>query len=58
MATANEETVDFQLFRYYPNLAAAIVFVLLFAAITVVHIWQLVRTRTWLWTVFAVGGLC
>jgi hypothetical protein len=52
------ETVDFKLYRYDPSLAAAIVFVVLFFIITALHFYQMMRTRTWIFVPFVLGGIC
>lgn len=46
------------LYRYYPSQVAAIVFVILFALTTILHIFQLIKKRTWYFIPLVVGGLC
>lgn len=46
----------FEYYRYSPSIAAAVVFILLFAATSVLHAYQLVRTRTWSFLPVVVGG--
>ncbi|WKT45531.1 RTA-like protein [Fusarium oxysporum f. sp. vasinfectum] len=42
--------------NYYPSFAAAVVFALLFAALTGVHIWQAARyKKTWCWVIIMAG---
>jgi hypothetical protein len=53
-----EETVDFKLFRYDPNLGAAVFFILLFTAAASLHTYQYVVTKTWFFTAFIVGCWC
>lgn len=48
---------DFRYFHYDPSLAAAVIFVILFAVSTVWHILQLFRTRTWIMVPFVIGGI-
>lgn len=48
----------FHLFRYYPNLGAAILFIILFAIASIYHSWAFITTRTWFFAVFAVGCWC
>lgn len=50
-----EETVDFKLFRYDPNLGAAVFFIILFTAVSSLHTYQYVVTKTWFFTAFIVG---
>ncbi|KAH6629486.1 RTA1 like protein-domain-containing protein, partial [Boeremia exigua] len=45
------------LYRYYPSQVAAIIFVVLFALTTILHIFQLVKRRTWYFIPLVVGGL-
>lgn len=53
-----EEYRDFRFYYYEPSMAAAIIFTVLFAAATMVHTYQLVRSRTWFMIPFMVGGIC
>lgn len=55
---ANEDHVDFKLYRYDPSLAAAIIFCILFLIITSIHLYQMVRTKTWILVPFVIGGSC
>jgi hypothetical protein len=50
-----EEYADFKLFRYDPNLGAAVFFILLFTAAASLHTYQYVVTKTWFFTAFVVG---
>lgn len=43
---------------YDPSVAGAVIFGLLFLVLTVIHTYQLVRTRTWHWIPFVLGGYC
>ncbi|KAI7083750.1 RTA1-domain-containing protein [Hortaea werneckii] len=51
-----EGGVEFRLFRYYPNLGAAVLFIILFFAASFLHTYQLLATRTWFFIAFLVGG--
>jgi hypothetical protein len=53
-----EETVDFKLYRYNPSMAAAVIFIVLFFLITTLHFYQMMRTRTWIFIPFVIGGVC
>ncbi|KAI8651839.1 hypothetical protein NCS55_01430500 [Fusarium keratoplasticum] len=44
-------------YHYEPSLPAAVVFSCLFGSTSLLHLYQLWRTRTWFWTVFLVGGI-
>ncbi|KAE8390152.1 RTA1 like protein-domain-containing protein [Aspergillus alliaceus] len=43
-------------YRYYPSLAAAVIFVVLFALSTFAHVFQLVHRRAWFFIPFVIGG--
>ncbi|KAH7248225.1 RTA1 like protein-domain-containing protein [Fusarium solani] len=53
----SEEGFDFKLYRYTPSLAAAIVSVIVFAVLTILHTWRLHRVRAYYFIAFTVGGL-
>ncbi|OAL31116.1 hypothetical protein AYO20_08351 [Fonsecaea nubica] len=52
---ANDNS-DFKLYHYDPSLVAAVIFVILFAVASFLHTYQLIRTRTWFFIPFCVGG--
>jgi len=52
------ETLDFKLYRYDPSMAAAVIFIILFLLATAVHFYQMLRTRTWIFIPFVLGGAC
>lgn len=56
--TSSDKSVDFKLYRYDPNMAATVIFIVLFATVTILHTYQLLRTRTWYFIPFVVGGYC
>lgn len=49
MSTCNPywQTSTFSFYRYVPSVAAAIIFCLLFIASTLLHFWQMYRTKSW-----------
>ncbi|KAJ5740529.1 RTA1-domain-containing protein [Penicillium malachiteum] len=49
--------VDFVLYYYTPSAAAAAIFIVLFGLSTLLHFYQLVRTRTWFMIPFVIGGI-
>ncbi|KAK3329988.1 RTA1 domain protein [Apodospora peruviana] len=49
---------DFFLYQYEPSVAAAALFIALFAITTGLHSYQMIRTRTWFFIPFVCGGLC
>ncbi|THY71914.1 RTA1 like protein, partial [Aureobasidium pullulans] len=50
-------TMAFSYYEYLPSKAAAIIACLIFIVITILHTWQLFRTRTWFFIPFVIGGL-
>ncbi|WYZ39391.1 hypothetical protein EsH8_III_001305 [Colletotrichum jinshuiense] len=48
----------FKLYRYDPSMAAAIIFIVLFFGITAFHTYQVIRTKTWFFIPFVLGGFC
>lgn len=55
---ADDAGADFKLFRYDPNLGAAIFFVILFVVASVLHTYQYLVTKTWFFTAFVIGCWC
>jgi hypothetical protein len=53
-----DDDYDYELFRYTPNLGAAIFFTILFALAALLHTYQVTATRTWFFIAFLVGGYC
>lgn len=43
---------------YSPSVPAGIIAAILFAIVTILHTWRLIRTRLWFCIPFVVGGLC
>ncbi|KGO77175.1 RTA-like protein [Penicillium italicum] len=43
-------------YEYYPSMGAAVVFILLFAIVTLMHTFHLFRTRTWFFIPLMIGG--
>lgn len=48
----------FSYYHYDPSVAAAILFIVLFLLTTLLHMYQLIRTRTWFLVPFVLGGIC
>jgi len=44
--------------EYTPSLIAAIIVVITFAILTIIHLFKLIRTRTWFCVPLVIGGLC
>lgn len=49
---------EFKYYNYVPTMAGAIIFILLFLVATVIHFYQMIRTRTWFMIPFCIGGVC
>ncbi|KAH0382968.1 putative C6 transcription factor, partial [Aureobasidium melanogenum] len=47
----------FSYYEYIPSKAAAVIACLIFVIVTILHTWQLFRTRTWFFIPFVIGGL-
>ncbi|KAJ5096325.1 RTA-like protein [Penicillium alfredii] len=43
-------------YQYYPSMGAAILFIILFAVVTLLHTYHLLRTRTWFFIPLVIGG--
>ncbi|KAI6758553.1 hypothetical protein HG530_010793 [Fusarium avenaceum] len=54
---SSSDAFDFKLYRYDPSLPAAIVSVVIFAILTVLHTWRLFRVRAYYFTAFTIGGI-
>lgn len=50
--------MDFVFYYYHPSTAAAVIFTVLFGLNSLLHLYQLVRTRTWFMIPFAIGAIC
>ncbi|KAG9518809.1 RTA1-domain-containing protein, partial [Aureobasidium melanogenum] len=57
MSDSGTQYGDFRLYRYDPSMAAAVIFILAFIVITALHFYQLVRTKTYFFVPFVIGGL-
>lgn len=55
MAGAQNDDI-FVLYRYDPSMAAAVIFIIMFMIITALHVYQLVKTKTWFFICFVIGG--
>ncbi|KAI9783330.1 MAG: hypothetical protein M1835_003825 [Candelina submexicana] len=55
-SSAPGESSKYVLYAYAPSLAAAIIFTILFLLTSSLHLYQLIRTRTWFMIPLLVGG--
>jgi hypothetical protein len=53
---AGDGEVDYQLYRYDPSLVAAVIFIALFSLASLLHLYQLVRTKVLFFIPFLIGG--
>jgi hypothetical protein len=59
MISARDDALTgFQYYHYVPSKPAAVIFTLLFVLSTVVHTYQMCRTKVWFMVPFVIGGLC
>lgn len=49
---------DWKYYQYNPSMPAAVIFIILFLAVSVLHLYQMVRTRVWIFIPFVLGGFC
>ncbi|KAF9700059.1 hypothetical protein EKO04_001575 [Ascochyta lentis] len=47
----------YYLWNYVPSIAAAVIFIILFLAMTALISWRMFKTKTWFCVPFAIGGL-
>lgn len=52
-----DQMSNFRFYYYEPSMAAAVVFTVLFGVATLVHTYQMVRSRTWFMLPFVIGGI-
>jgi RTA1 like protein len=53
-----DDSIAFVFYRYDPTLVGAIIFASLFGASTGLILYQMVRTKTWYFIPFFIGGIC
>lgn len=53
-----ESINGYYLWNYVPSLAGAVIFAVLFAGASAIHLWRLLRTRTVFCWPFVVGCIC
>jgi len=55
---ALDDPTAFVFYRYVPSKGAAVLFVIWFMAATLLHMYQMWRTKAWFFTPFVIGGIC
>jgi hypothetical protein len=55
---ADSTTTKYILYHYNPSFVAAVIFIALFALSSLLHLFQLIRKRTWYFIPFLIGGFC
>ncbi|KAJ4350568.1 hypothetical protein N0V95_004617 [Ascochyta clinopodiicola] len=58
MAVLEPYKDGYYLWNYVPSIAAAVIFILLFLAMTALISWRMFKTKTWFCVPFAIGGFC
>ncbi|PYH88925.1 RTA1 domain protein [Aspergillus ellipticus CBS 707.79] len=48
---------SYELYRYNPSIPAAVIFIIVFAIVTIYHAYLMFRARSWYFTCFALGGI-
>ncbi|OJJ01776.1 hypothetical protein ASPVEDRAFT_52651 [Aspergillus versicolor CBS 583.65] len=57
MSSAGNSAEVFAFYRYDPSMGGAVLFILLFIGTTAYHIFQMIRSRTWFFIPFVIGGI-
>lgn len=58
ISTRDDALTGFQYYHYVPSKTAATISTLLFVVLTLVHFYQMCRTRVWFMVPLVIGGLC
>ncbi|CRK39964.1 hypothetical protein BN1708_008068 [Verticillium longisporum] len=53
----NYKDAQYAYYRYDPNTGAAVLFIMLFSMTTILHMLQMIKTKTWYMAAFVGGGL-
>ncbi|KAJ3464881.1 hypothetical protein MRS44_009667 [Fusarium solani] len=53
----NYRHAEWSFYRFEPSTAAAIIFIMLFTVTTSIHIFQMIKTKTWYMIAFCLGGI-
>jgi len=56
MSGDRDGSMDFVFYHYDPSMVAAIIFTVIFFLLSFLHLYQLLRTRTWFFIAFMIGG--
>ncbi|KAG5764744.1 hypothetical protein H9Q69_006395 [Fusarium xylarioides] len=48
---------DWSFYRYEPSTAAAVIYIILFSITTIIHVYQMIKTKTWYMLAFCLGGV-
>jgi DMSO/TMAO reductase YedYZ heme-binding membrane subunit len=48
----------YYVWKYVPSIVAAVIFLILFASVTVYHFWKMWRSKIRFALPFAIGGIC
>lgn len=58
MAVLEPYRGNYYLWNYLPSVPAAVIFILLFLAMTTLVSWRMYKTKTWFCVPFTIGGFC
>ena len=47
---------SYSFYHYNPSVAAAVVFIIIFSSLTFLHLYLMIRTKTWHFIPFVLGG--
>ncbi|KAF5581585.1 RTM1 [Fusarium pseudoanthophilum] len=53
----NYRHADWSFYRYEPSTAAAVIFIIIFSITTIIHVYQMIKTKTWYMLAFCLGGV-
>lgn len=54
----NYKDADWAFYRFVPSVPAPIIFAVLFGITTLLHAFQMIKTRTWYLGALLTGGIC
>lgn len=57
-SSTSTDSDSYDYYAYDPSMVAAVIFIVLFGAVSLLHTYQLFRTRTWYFIPFLIGGYC
>ena len=58
MSDNSNDSDGIEYYHYDPTMVGAVIFIVLFLATTILHCYQLLRTKVWFMIPFTIGGCC